>query len=136
MLDSSWLRGGRIRVVPYGVLSTRKGATTDQQHAGPALDEDTVIVDPAGAHRIRTNRPNTSKAGGASGAIYEFLDNNRFDQKFVDKLDKPLKAAVGEYRRVPTIRWPQTKVVCIHALGPNFNDLHITDKAATQQLIK
>eukprot|EP00972_Heterocapsa_arctica_P068668 10146863-Heterocapsa_arctica.AAC.1 len=64
----------RLRVVPYGVLSARHGATSVLDQARPALDKDTVIVDPAGAHHIRTNQPKTSKAGGASGAIYEFLE--------------------------------------------------------------
>eukprot|EP00972_Heterocapsa_arctica_P075446 11128420-Heterocapsa_arctica.AAC.1 len=71
-LDSSWQRP-RLRVVPYGVLSARQEATSVLHQAGPALDKNTVIVDQAGAHHVRINQPKTSKAGGASGAIYEFL---------------------------------------------------------------
>eukprot|EP00972_Heterocapsa_arctica_P061971 9136385-Heterocapsa_arctica.AAC.1 len=110
ILDSSWLRGNRLRVEAYGILSARMTATGGQLHAGPALDDNTAIVDPAGAHHIRTNQPRTSQAGGVSGAIYKFLAIDKFHQTVVDTLQEPLQAATGIYQRPTSPGWPQDNV--------------------------
>ncbi len=110
----------RISVVPYSVLGIQ--LTNTQKIIAVALppDANCLFVDPAGLQMIQKLGPDA--AGGASGAIYSFLDIS-------DTFPIAVRKAV---RNVGDAYWHKYKVSrkngeeifhCCHAVGPNFSEM-------------
>ena len=113
------------QVVNYGVLGVR---TMPRDLDGPVFlrppteqvadlpDENTCIVDPAGLMYIQSVGP--SGAGGASGAIYKFLQING-DESFPTDVKERVKnvgdAAYHAYQRADA-----AAAHVIHTVGPDF----------------
>ena len=99
-------------LVPYGVLGTRRswrGALV--QTAPPPSPAACAFVDPAGLHHIQQLGP--AGAGGAAGAIYEFLGIRR-DAAFPPEV----VAAVTGTGQAKAHCYPSG--TCIHVIGPDF----------------
>ena len=107
----------RVQVVPYSVLGqqlVRGEGVVDR--AGPP-DAGIVFCDPAGLPFIQRTGP--GGAGGASGAIYDFL-GIRDDDAFPE----PVREAVTAVGLAKHHAYPQEEggpLHCIHTVGPNFN---------------
>eukprot|EP00658_Telonema_sp_P-2_P025856 TRINITY_DN20420_c0_g1_i1.p1 TRINITY_DN20420_c0_g1~~TRINITY_DN20420_c0_g1_i1.p1 ORF type:complete len:430 (-),score=101.42 TRINITY_DN20420_c0_g1_i1:314-1603(-) len=104
-------------LVPYGVLgeSMLSGGWREQRAPEPSgPGRDVAFVDPAGLAYIQGGG-GPRQAGGASGAIYEFLgigDHDAFHPEVVDAVKKDGDAKLHTYGDKH----------CIHVVGPNFND--------------
>lgn len=103
-----------VRVVPYSVLGTQQCSSGGAVQRGPEPKQDTtVILDPAGLPYIQKLGPKS--AGGAAGAIYNFLGIKEFPEfpSSVRKaVRKPSDAALHVYNHQPVI----------HVVGPDFRD--------------
>eukprot|EP00658_Telonema_sp_P-2_P072630 TRINITY_DN61759_c0_g1_i1.p1 TRINITY_DN61759_c0_g1~~TRINITY_DN61759_c0_g1_i1.p1 ORF type:complete len:499 (+),score=109.17 TRINITY_DN61759_c0_g1_i1:99-1595(+) len=107
-----------VRVVPYGVLGTQLLKTRKMvQKAGPP-GPTTAFVDPAGLHHIQPPG-GPGSAGGAAGAIYDFLgiaEDERFPQDVIDSVTKPGDAKIHVYSFPNSSQF----AACIHVVGPDF----------------
>ncbi len=102
-------------LTPHGVLGTRHTETGQIEKAAkePMREAGIAIVDPAGLPFIQ-NGP--GGAGGASVAIYQWLGIGgwaQFPEEVRQKIQKPGEAKRYEY---------SGKCICIHAVGPNFQE--------------
>jgi len=110
----------RITVQPYGILGTQRLKRTGrvEDRAGPpgpgaatTSGPDVVILDPAGLPYIMEG---PASAGGASGAIYEWLgirSDPSFPEDVVKSINQPRTAKLHVYG----------EKACIHCVGPDFN---------------
>eukprot|EP00656_Telonema_subtile_P039190 TRINITY_DN4431_c0_g2_i2.p1 TRINITY_DN4431_c0_g2~~TRINITY_DN4431_c0_g2_i2.p1 ORF type:complete len:299 (-),score=68.52 TRINITY_DN4431_c0_g2_i2:58-954(-) len=101
-------------LVPYGVLGTQmlEGGYMEQR-AGPPKD-DVAFVDPAGLTYIQ-HGGGPSQAGGASGAIYDYLGIGHDDE-----FAPAVVAAVKKDGDAKFMSYGDKH--CVHVVGPNFND--------------
>lgn len=105
----------RIVVRPYGVLGSRQAPSGEMVQAEALPGPDVAIVDPAGLPYISNSGP--GRAGGASGAIYEWLGikkHKAFPQAVRAAITKPLQAKLHRYDK--------GRKHCIHVVGPNFGE--------------
>ena len=103
-----------VSLLPHSVLGSHLSASGDFVNAPPELlpDAGTVFVDPAGLPYVQEHGP--AGAGGAAGAIYDFLgigEDASFPPDVVEKVAAPCEAAFHLY---------ESQAV-IHVVGPNFN---------------
>jgi hypothetical protein len=91
-----------IRVVPQSIVSS--------------VDQNTVIVDPAGLPFIQGDVA-IDKAGGASGAIYETIGIDGFPAEVIESITAPTDAAWWQYENKAS---PSSPYVVIHVAGPDF----------------
>ena len=99
----------------YGVLGKRM-AGGGEEAAAPAPDKHTMIVDPCSARFVRTQGCAIADAGGASGAIYEFIgyrDDAGFPADVVNGIEREGDVFYHKYG------WPNSKHV-IHCVGYDF----------------
>ena len=89
-----------IRVVPQSIVSS--------------VDQNTVIVDPAGLPFIQGDVA-IDKAGGASGAIYETIGIDGFPAEVIESITAPTDAAWWQYENKAS---PSSPYVVIHVAGP------------------
>eukprot|EP00928_Gymnodinium_smaydae_P063939 TRINITY_DN47404_c0_g1_i1.p1 TRINITY_DN47404_c0_g1~~TRINITY_DN47404_c0_g1_i1.p1 ORF type:complete len:307 (+),score=55.10 TRINITY_DN47404_c0_g1_i1:49-921(+) len=112
----------KIKVVDYGVLGQfkREDGRVIQREDKP--DADTVFVDPAGLQFLHP-RGERYRAGGAAGAIYEFLGitDGRGVPRFPPEVPEKVKEA-GQacYHKYATTDGDKA---CIHVTGPDFRKL-------------
>lgn len=121
----------QVRVVNYGVLGTaaRSGGTWSSQdvRVAPEPDENMAIVDPCSVKIIRSY-PN--EAGGASGAIYAFV-NILKDKAFPPDVVSAIKREGDvHYHRYG---YPKSKHV-LHAVSVDFRRGTATVDEAVQTL--
>ena len=91
-----------ICVVPQSVVSS--------------VDQNTVIVDPAGLPFIQGDVA-IHMAGGASGAIYETIGIDGFPAEVIESITAPTDAAWWPYENKAS---PSSPYVVIHVAGPDF----------------
>jgi len=115
-----------ISISNYGVLGTQLSAEKKTVQAAPEPDAEMVIVDPAGLPYVQVHGP--SKAGGASGAIYEWL-GIKSDLAFPD----PVKEAIKAPGQAKYHQYGERHV--IHVVGPNLNAVYGTDASVVDKVI-
>ena len=103
----------KVRIEHYGVLGMRREGCYEVK--GSELpDGDTVIIDPCNADFVHRSGP--QHAGGAAGAIYQFL-NIKTDPSFAQQVRAEIKGEGScAYHRYG---YPTSKHV-IHAVGYDF----------------
>ena len=103
----------KVRIEHYGVLGMRREGRHEVK--GSELpDGDTVIIDPCNADFVHRSGP--QHAGGAAGAIYQFL-NIKSDPSFAQQVKAEIKGEGScAYHRYG---YPTSKHV-IHAVGYDF----------------
>jgi O-acetyl-ADP-ribose deacetylase (regulator of RNase III) len=112
----------KISVVPYGVLGTQMTLQNSLIQAGPAPDDSTVVLDPAGLNHIHGV---ASNAGGASGAIYNWLGlKGEFPEAVRKFISRACDAKLFDYNN--------HKVV--HVVGPDFREGRWTEREAAIEL--
>lgn len=115
----------KLRVVNYGVLGKASTGRWQEITAAPAPDDKTLIVDPCSA-KVVSGCP--ADAGGAAGAIYDFVGIRR-DKSFPADVVSAIKK-VGDvaYHRYG---YPDSTHV-IHAVGVDFrkNPADVADATA------
>mmetsp|Transcript_43366 Transcript_43366/g.140658 ORF Transcript_43366/g.140658 Transcript_43366/m.140658 type:complete len:213 (+) Transcript_43366:154-792(+) len=107
----------RVQVVPYSVLGQQLVRGEGVVDRADPPDASVVFCDPAGLPFIQRTGP--GGAGGASGAIYDFL-GIRDDDAFPE----PVREAVTTVGLAKHHAYPQEEggpLHCIHTVGPNFN---------------
>ena len=106
----------RIRIVDYGVLGTQLVPGSGiVRHAEPP-DDFTAFVDPAGLHHIQQSGP--SRAGGASGSIYEHI-GIRGDRSFPEDVRQAVNEECdAHYHRYKNGGGEHHHV--IHTVGPRL----------------
>ena len=107
----------RIEVVPYSVLGQQlvRGEGVIDRAGHP--DTGIAFCDPADVSLVQGAGPGC--AGGASGAIYDFLgirDDNAFPQPV-----REVATAVGLAKHHAYPQEGGGVLHCIHTIGPNFN---------------
>lgn len=129
---SAPVRGGKfcskISVSPYGVLGSQLGRTgqTKQVAKEPTPESGIAIVDPAGLPYIKSG---PRGAGGASGALYDWLEINKLSS-FPDEVKEGIKAATDAKFSIY-----KDKCIVIHVVGPNFSELRVDRNEAVNQLV-
>ena len=91
-----------ISIVPQSVVSS--------------IDQNTVILDPAGLPFIQGDMA-TAKAGGASGAIYKTIGIRGFPPEVTKAITTHTNAAWWKYENEAC---PASPYVVIHVAGPDF----------------
>ncbi len=138
--DGQWVQGNqrdrtgcntsgvfsKISLVPYGVLGWQftKAGQSVKRAQEPTLQSGIAIVDPAGMPYIR-NGPKGAK--GASEALYRWMgiwEDPNFPDEVRAAIRGPCRACFHEY---PTC-------ICIHVVGPNFNDEPCSRAQAIERL--
>ena len=108
-----------VQVIYEGVLGSPQGLSV-------ATSKRSCITDPAGLDYIQNKGPR--EAGGASGAIYEFI-NIKTKTSFPGRVRKAVdKEGAATYQRYGVHH-------VIHAVGPDLrslNEENIADKKATE----
>ena len=103
----------KVRIEHYGVLGKRRQGRKEEEVADEP-DGDTVIIDPCNADFVHRSGP--QHAGGAAGAIYQFL-NIKTDPSFAQQVKAEIKGEGScAYHRYG---YPTSKHV-IHAVGYDF----------------
>lgn len=118
----------KLRIVNYGVLGKASTGRWKEVSAAPAPDDKTLIVDPCSS-KVITKSP--GDAGGAAGAIYDFVGIRRdktFPADVVSAIKKPGDVAYHRYG------YPDSKHV-IHAVGVDFRKTTLDEVDAISALV-
>eukprot|EP00744_Colponema_vietnamica_P017071 GILI01023968.1.p1 GENE.GILI01023968.1~~GILI01023968.1.p1 ORF type:complete len:272 (+),score=34.62 GILI01023968.1:35-850(+) len=113
-----------IKIVPYGVLGTTLSLQGSMQESAPLPNEGTAITDPAGLHHIRAT---PEGAGGASGAIYNWLGLKKsFPEDVRRGINRMGDAKYHDYNGKKVI----------HVVGPDFREGKWSEREATIELAR
>lgn len=114
-----------VRIVPYGVLGTQLSMQGSLVEVASPPDQATVITDPAGLPYVRGV---TKGAGGAAGAIYNFLGLNG------GPLPDDVKARIHSIGDACYHDYNGKKV--IHVVGPDFRQGKWSEREAAIELAR
>lgn len=114
-----------VEIVPYSVLGTQLASGSIEQKASKPT-KDIVVVDPAGLDFIQNYGP--SGAGGASGAIYAWLqvvDEAKFHTTVREAIQSPGQAKVHTYG----------EHAVIHVASPNLGEARYDSQRSASEAL-